>query len=174
MSEARLIFRSGLADRVNAVSTRIRRRRWSLRQLLIALAAGLMNLAEMRRKAFAPFHDQAKPAVGSALVLFASGLLLALIVVAGGLAESRPAAADEAPVAFIRTLGAQALSVIRSDTPPVEKAVYFRQMIHQDFNLTGICRFVLGPYWRIASPAERRQFRSLLRIGLCASTDGSS
>ena len=111
----------------------------------------LMNLTEMRRKAFVPLHDQAKPAVGSALVLFASGLLLALIVVAGGLAESRPAAADEVPVAFIRTLGAQAFSVIRSDTPPIEKAAYFRQMIYQDFDLTGICRFVLGPYWRIRS-----------------------
>ncbi len=32
----------GYADRVDAVSTRIRRRRWSLRQLLIALAAGLL------------------------------------------------------------------------------------------------------------------------------------
>jgi phospholipid transport system substrate-binding protein len=161
MSEARLIFRSGVADRVDAIWSGARRRRWSLRPLLIALAAGLMNLVEMRRKAFVPLHDQAKPAVGSALVLFARGLLLALIVVAGGLAESRPAAADEAPVAFIRTLGAQALSVIHSDTLPVEKAAYFRQMIHQDFDLTGICRFVLGPDWRIASPPERRHFRSL-------------
>jgi membrane fusion protein (multidrug efflux system) len=41
MSEARSISRSGLADRVDAVSVRTRRRRWSLRQLLIALAAGL-------------------------------------------------------------------------------------------------------------------------------------
>jgi ABC-type transporter MlaC component len=42
-----------------------------------------------------------------------------------------------------------------------EKAVYFRQVIHQDFDPTGISRFVLGSYWRVASPAERRQFRSL-------------
>jgi len=41
MSEARSISRSGVADRVDAVSVRTRRRRWSLRQLLIALAAGL-------------------------------------------------------------------------------------------------------------------------------------
>jgi membrane fusion protein, multidrug efflux system len=41
MSEARSIFRSGFADRVDAVSVRIRRRPWSLRQLLIALATGL-------------------------------------------------------------------------------------------------------------------------------------
>jgi membrane fusion protein (multidrug efflux system) len=41
MSEARSISRSGVADRVDLVSVRARRRRWSLRQLLIALAAGL-------------------------------------------------------------------------------------------------------------------------------------
>ena len=41
MSEARSISRSGVADRVDLVSVRTRRRRWSLRQLLIALAAGL-------------------------------------------------------------------------------------------------------------------------------------
>lgn len=148
MSEARSISRSDFAICVDPVSARIRRRRWS-------------NLTHMRRKAFAPLHDEAKPAAGGALVVFARGLFLALIVVARGLAVSRPAAADEAPVAFIHTLGAQALSVIRSDTLPVEKAAYFRQMIHQDFELTGICRFVLGPYWRMATPAERRQFRSL-------------
>jgi hypothetical protein len=32
-------------------------------------------------------------------------------------------------------------------------------VIHQDFDLTGITRFVLGLYWRVVSPAERRQFR---------------
>ena len=39
MSEARSIFRSGFADRIHSVSVRIRR--WSRRELLIALAAGL-------------------------------------------------------------------------------------------------------------------------------------
>jgi membrane fusion protein, multidrug efflux system len=41
MSEASSISLSGSGDRVDAVSARIQRRRWSLRQLLIALAAGL-------------------------------------------------------------------------------------------------------------------------------------
>jgi membrane fusion protein (multidrug efflux system) len=41
MSEASSISLPGSADRVDAVSARTRRRRWSLRQLLIASAAGL-------------------------------------------------------------------------------------------------------------------------------------
>jgi ABC-type transporter MlaC component len=79
----------------------------------------------------------------------------------GVLAPPRSAAADDAPIAFIRALGNQPASVIRSEMPLAENAAYFRQMIHRDFDLTGICRFVLAPYWRIASRAERHQFRNL-------------
>jgi phospholipid transport system substrate-binding protein len=42
--------------------------------------------------------------------------------------------------------------------PLFEKAAFFDQMVRQDFDMTGICRFVLGPYWRLSSPAERQQF----------------
>jgi phospholipid transport system substrate-binding protein len=99
-----------------------------------------------------------KPAIGAGLGKLAKGLALTLAVIAGVSGAPRPAAADEVPVAFIRTLGAQAVSVIRSSTPLFEKAAYFDQMVRQDFDLSGICRFVLGPYWRISSPAERQQF----------------
>jgi phospholipid transport system substrate-binding protein len=97
--------------------------------------------------------------VGSpGLSKLAKGLVLALAMIAGVSGTPRSAAADEAPVAFIRTLGTQAISVIRSATPLGAKAAYFDQMVHQDFDLIDICRFVLGPYWRVASPAERQQF----------------
>src|SRR5271154_3074734 len=99
-----------------------------------------------------------KPAIGTGLGKLAKGLALALAVIAGVSGAPRPAAADEVPVAFIRTLGAQAVSVIRSSMPLFEKGAYFEQMVRQDFDLTGICRFVLGPYWRVSSPVERQQF----------------
>ena len=100
-----------------------------------------------------------KPAAGTAFALFAKGFALALAVIAGLSAAPRPAAAGDAPVAFIRTLGEQAVSVIRRfDIPLATKASYFDQMVRQDFDVTGICRFVLGPYWRVASPAQRQQF----------------
>lgn len=99
-----------------------------------------------------------KPALGTGLGKLAKGLALALAVIGGVSGAPRPAAADEVPVAFVRTLGAQAVSVVRSSMPLFEKAAYFDQMVRQDFDLTGICRFVLGPYWRVSSPAERQQF----------------
>ena len=82
-------------------------------------------------------------------------------MIAGVSAAPGVAAADEVPVAFIRDLGNQTVGVIRSDMPLASKAAYFGQMIHQDFNLTGISQFELGPYWRIASPAERQEFCDL-------------
>jgi phospholipid transport system substrate-binding protein len=110
------------------------------------------------QNSFARLVGCEKPAAGTGLAKFAKGVVLALAVIAGVLGTPRPAAADEAPVAFIRTLGTQAVSVIRSAAPLGAKAAYFDQMVRQDFDLTDICRFVLGPYWRVANPAERQQF----------------
>jgi phospholipid transport system substrate-binding protein len=105
------------------------------------------------------YQRAVKPAATNAFALFAKSLALAVAVIAGLSAAPRPAAADEAPVAFIRALGDQAVSVIRRpDMPLTTKAAYFGQMVRQDFDVTGICRFVLGPYWRVASPSEQQQF----------------
>lgn len=103
-------------------------------------------------------QDDGASRVGTALALFPKSLALVLAVIAGLSVAPRPAAADEAPIAFIRALGTQAVSVIRSDMPLPNKAYYFDRMVRQDFDVTGICRFVLGPYWRVASPAEQQQF----------------
>ncbi len=51
--------------------------------------------------------------------------------------------------------------MIRSGANLDQKVTYFHQMLRQDFALAEISRFVLGPYWRVASGAQRREFRSL-------------
>ena len=99
-----------------------------------------------------------KPTASPALAMLAKDFVLVLAVIVGLLGAPVHAAADGAPIAFIRALGDQAVSVLRSDMPLTTKAAYFDQMVRQDFDLTGIARFVLGPYWRAASPAERQQF----------------
>jgi hypothetical protein len=92
----------------------------------------------------------------------------------GVLAPPRSAAADDAPIAFIRALGNQPASVIRSEMPLAENAAYFRQMIHRDFDLTGICRFVLALIG--ASRAGRSDTNSAIssRIGSSVSMAGGS
>src|SRR6202034_212722 len=94
---------------------------------------------------------------------YARSLTVAVAVVAGLSWAPRPAAADDAPTAFIGSLGQQVLAVVhRPDIAVDGKTAYFRQLLRQDFDLTGISRFVLGPYWRAASPGERQEFSDLL------------
>ena len=90
-------------------------------------------------------------------------LAVAFAVVAGLAWAPLPAAADDAPTAFINSLGQQALTVIRRPDVSIDgKTTYFRQLLRQDFDMTGISQFVLGPYWRVANPGERQQFSELL------------
>ena len=76
---------------------------------------------------------------------------MTLVVIAGMLLAPRFAAAGDDPADFIRILGNQGLAVIRSSATLDQKATYFHQMLRQDFALTDMSRFVLGPYWRVAS-----------------------
>ena len=85
-------------------------------------------------------------------------------IVAMTAVQSAAAAAD--PAEFIRTLGNQAIEVIRSAASPDQKRAYFHRALHQDFDLRRICRFVLGPYWRTASEPERQAFKSVLEAHL--------
>ena len=121
-------------------------------------AAGVRRSDQEGSSSHLTQHKSALQPASVALAMLARSFTLAIAVIAGLSAAPRPATAGEAPVAFIRDLGNQSLAVIRSDTPLASKTAYFARMIHQDFDLTGISRFVLGSYWRIASPAERREF----------------
>jgi phospholipid transport system substrate-binding protein len=106
-------------------------------------------------------HSVQEHSPGFAVVELAKVITIVLVVTAGLLLTPRFAAAGEGPADFIRILGNQGLAVIRFSATLEQKATYFHQMLRQDFALAEISRFVLGPYWRVASGAERREFRSL-------------
>ena len=71
-----------------------------------------------------------------------------------------PDAAAADPSAFIDDLDTQLQHLIR-DTSPDQRFVRFRQLFRADFDIPGIARFVLGPYWRLASPAQQQEFLAL-------------
>jgi phospholipid transport system substrate-binding protein len=110
------------------------------------------------------FHERSnavKPAVGTALARFVNGFALALAIIAGVSAASGPVAAGQSPAEFISVIGTDVLQEMRADVPLAQKEDYFRQMLRQDADLEGISRFVLGPYWRIASAEQRQEFENL-------------
>src|SRR5438477_2754829 len=67
------------------------------------------------------------------------------------------------PRAFIATLGNQAIQVLGRGVSQQQRIARFRQLFQQDFDLPGIGQFVLGRYWRVATPQEQRDFLGLFQ-----------
>jgi phospholipid transport system substrate-binding protein len=78
------------------------------------------------------------------------------------LATPRAATAQDAR-GFIATLGEQAIQVLGPGVPEVQRQARFRVLFHDDFDLPGIGQFVLGRYWRVATPQEQQEFLSLFQ-----------
>src|SRR6187431_2781621 len=78
------------------------------------------------------------------------------------LAPPGPAAAQDART-FVQTLGQQAIQVLGPHVPDAQRLARFRELFHADFDLPGIGQFVLGRYWRVATPQEQQEFLSLFQ-----------
>jgi phospholipid transport system substrate-binding protein len=90
----------------------------------------------------------------AAILAFALGLL--------GLVAPRQAAAQD-PRAFVNTLGERAIQVLAPSVSPAQRLDRFRELFSTGFDVPGIGRFILGRYWRIATPREQQEFLSLFQ-----------
>jgi phospholipid transport system substrate-binding protein len=82
------------------------------------------------------------------------------LCVIGILLPSRPAAAAD-PAAVVTSLGNEALKMLGKNVDPNLRVARFRQLFSADFDVPGIARFVLGRYWRVATPAQQQEFLKL-------------
>jgi phospholipid transport system substrate-binding protein len=103
-----------------------------------------------------------KRVAGTTFARFAKAFTLGLAVIVSAAATSLAVAAGQTPAEFISTVSNDVLAEMRSSASLDQKEAYFRQLLRQDFDLDGICRFVLGPYVRTATPEQRQEFMSLL------------
>jgi phospholipid transport system substrate-binding protein len=96
-------------------------------------------------------------------------LVAAFLLGAGAMA---PATAALDPGAFINNLGNEALAALSPAASPQQRVLAFRALFRRDFDVPQIARFVLGPYWRIATPGQQREFVRLFTnyIALAYST----
>ena len=85
-----------------------------------------------------------------------------VLVAAVGATAPRPAAAQDA-AAFVRTLGTEAIQVLGPSVSPPQRLARFRQLFHDDFDVAGIGRFVLGRYWNTATPQQQQEFLQLFQ-----------
>jgi phospholipid transport system substrate-binding protein len=83
------------------------------------------------------------------------------LALAAGPAAASPDAPDAKATAFMNELWNQALELLNKKAPPAEREARFRELFRKDFDTPGIARFVLGRYWRTASPQEQKEFLKL-------------
>ena len=99
-----------------------------------------------------------------------SVLTAAFVLIVGALAPAILAAAD--PAAVINHLGNRALEVLGKNATPAQRAARFQELFREDFDVPGIARFVLGRYWKTATPEQQQEFVKLFEdyIALVYST----
>src|SRR5476651_118182 len=64
---------------------------------------------------------------------------------------------------FVANLGQQAIQVLGPSVPTPQRLARFRQLFSNDFDVPGMGQFVLGRYWRTATPAEQQEFLQLFQ-----------
>ena len=77
-------------------------------------------------------------------------------------AVPREAAAQDAR-SFITRLGTEAIQVLGPSVSPAQRLARFRELFRNDFDVPGIGQFVLGRYWRTATPQEQQEFLALFQ-----------
>ena len=87
----------------------------------------------------------------------------ALVVIIGLVVAASRGTAQLDPVAFVNQLGTQAIQVLGPNVPATRRLARFRELLGADFDIPGIGQFVLGRYWRTASPEQQQEFLKLLR-----------
>jgi phospholipid transport system substrate-binding protein len=88
--------------------------------------------------------------------------VIGALIVLTGLLAAAPAGAQDAQ-AFVAQLGNQAIQVLGPSVSPAQRVARFRQLFRDDFDVPGIGQFVLGRYWRTATPEEQQEFLRLFQ-----------
>jgi phospholipid transport system substrate-binding protein len=83
-------------------------------------------------------------------------VVLALFVTGAAQAQApRPGVAAQ----FIKAMGDEAISTLRAANMPLEaREAKFRALLARGFDMAFIGRFVLGPYWRTATPDQQQEY----------------
>lgn len=89
-------------------------------------------------------------------------LLAAFALILGALGAPTAVGAAPDPSAVITNLGNRALEVLgNKNTTPAQRVARFQELFREDFDVPGIARFVLGRYWKTATPEQQEEFVKL-------------
>jgi phospholipid transport system substrate-binding protein len=88
-------------------------------------------------------------------------VLAAFASIMGALGAPVILAAAADPAAVINELGNRALEVLGRNATPAQRVARFHELFREDFDVPGIARFVLGRYWKTATPEQQEEFVKL-------------
>jgi phospholipid transport system substrate-binding protein len=86
---------------------------------------------------------------------------LALCLVMSPLTASAQGKSGDQAAAFIQGLGDQAIGIIRSTENQTQRKAAFSSLFTKDFDVPAIGKFVLGHYWRDATPEQQQEYLKL-------------
>jgi phospholipid transport system substrate-binding protein len=96
--------------------------------------------------------------------VLAAVLVVILVSATGSVSQAAQAAKPADARHFIEDLANRALSVLdNGDFDANGRKAEFRKLFTDNFDVDGIARFVLGRYWRRATPQEREEYLTLFR-----------
>ncbi len=101
-------------------------------------------------------------------------LVFVLAAALGGLsvlAQPARAQSSQQAVEFLRQTGDALVQIVNSGGSDAGKAQQLQSVIDQRVDVDGIARFVLGRFWRTATPEQQQQYLSLFRRVLEMSID---
>ena len=86
-----------------------------------------------------------------------AGAFVVLVV----LLDHVPARAADDDAVFVSGLAQRTIDVLLSTRSQAEREAKFHELVDEAFDVPAIARFVLGPYWRTATDAQREEFQKL-------------
>jgi phospholipid transport system substrate-binding protein len=102
--------------------------------------------------------------------------LVAAAPVGTFLAVAPGARADDlsAARAMIEQTGNQMISIINSSTGAAQKQAEFQRLVFANVDVDGVARFVLGRFWRVATPAQQQTYLETFRQLLVYAVTGQT
>lgn len=83
---------------------------------------------------------------------------LVLLAAPPALAQSSQEAA-----AFVQTLGHELTAIVNGPGSKEQKSDALTRIIDADVDVPGVARFVLGRFWRVATPQQQQEYEKLFR-----------
>jgi phospholipid transport system substrate-binding protein len=103
-------------------------------------------------------------------------LFAAVMAGAGSIVVTPAARADDlsAAQAMIQTTGGRLLSVVNSSAGYAQKQAQLKRLVDDNVDVDGVAHFVLGRFWRVATPQQQQDYMQTFRQLLVYAVTGQA